>query len=130
VKPRVLDRGREMFRAVVDTQRESAKALASERRRSKDIALGALEALEMLSDALDAQANDVREAARRRLEQAGVRLDGAPGEPLDLARHRVVMSRRAAVEQPTVRTVVRAGVTIGGVRVRPAEVVIDEPEER
>jgi molecular chaperone GrpE (heat shock protein) len=72
----------------------------------------------------------VREAARQRLEQAGIRLDGAPGEPLDLARHRVVKSRRAAVGQPTVRTVIRSGVTVGDVRVRPAEVVIDEPEER
>lgn len=129
MKPRVLDRGREMFRSIAGTQRDTAKALAEERRRTKDVALGAVEALEMLSDALEG-ADDVRAAARQRLEQAGIRLDGAPGEPLDLARHRVVKSRPAKVSGPTVRTVIRAGVTVGDVRVRAAEVVIDEPEER
>jgi hypothetical protein len=34
------------------------------------------------------------------------------------------------VTAPRVATVLRAGVIVGGARVRDAEVVIDEPEER
>lgn len=138
----VLDRGRQMFREMVQLHRDAARDLASQRRALGDLGLAAVEAQELLGDAVEqygahlpAEARQalqlIRQAAVQRLERAGVRLDGAPGEALDLARHRVVKARpRAGVAAPQVATVVRAGVSVGGARVRDAEVVIDEPEAR
>jgi molecular chaperone GrpE (heat shock protein) len=121
-----------MFRAMAQLQREQGRELASHQRAVRDLALAAVEALELLSDATEPYKEDlhpVREAAIERLQRAGIRFDGAVGEPVDLARHRVVKSRRrAGVTAPVVSAVIRAGVTVGPVRVREAEVVIDEPE--
>ena len=73
----------------------------------------------------------IRRGALERLERAGVRLDGTAGEALDLSRHRVLKARRrAGLEGPRVTTVVRAGISVAGARVRPAEVVIEEPEAK
>lgn len=138
----VLQRGREMFQAMVALQRETGRERTVHERALRELALAAVEALEMLSDTIEPYAADlpddagaviatVRQAAIARLEQAGLRFDGVAGEPVDLGRHRVVKSRRGAdVSRPTVRAVIRTGVTLGAVRVREAEVVIDEPEAR
>lgn len=135
-----LDRGREMFRELAQRHRDAARDLASHRKSLQELGLAAAEAHELLADAVaqygadlpdDArQAVDlVRQAAVERLERAGVRLDGAVGEALDLSRHRVLKTRRrAGLDRPRVTTVVRAGISVDGVRVRAAEVVIDEPE--
>lgn len=136
----VLERGRELFRSLVTRQRETGRELAERERALRELALAAAEALEMLADTALSCAADlpaesaaaiaaVRTAARGRLGQAGLLFDGTAGEAVDLARHRVVKSRRRPdATRPTVRAVVREGVTIGAVRVRAAEVVIDEPE--
>jgi hypothetical protein len=135
----VFERGRDLFRSLVARQRETGRELAARERELRDLALATVEALEMLADTVESYAADlpaesaaaiaaVRAAAFERVEQAGLRFDGAAGEPVDLSRHRVVKSRRAAVPAPTVRAVVRRGVTMGAARVREAEVVIDEPE--
>jgi molecular chaperone GrpE (heat shock protein) len=138
----VMDRGREMFRELAQRHRDAARDLASHRKSLHELGLAAAEAHELLADAVaqygadlpdDArQAVDlVRQAAVERLERAGVRLDGAVGEALDLSRHRVLKTRRrAGLDRPRVTTVVRAGISVDGVRVRAAEVVIEEPEAR
>lgn len=137
---RVLDRGREMFREMVRLHRDAARDLASHARALQGLGLAAVEAVELLSDAIeqygaglpqDARGalDVIRGAAAERLTEAGIRFDGTVGEAVDLKRHRVVKSRpRPDVEAPTVRVVVRPGVTVGTARVRDAEVVIDEPE--
>jgi molecular chaperone GrpE (heat shock protein) len=136
----VLDRGREMFREMARRHRDAARDVASRRRALHELGLAAVEAMELLSDAVEQYGADlpadarrelglVREAALERLERAGVRLDGAVGEALDLSRHRVIKARRRPdVAAPRVAAVVRAGVRVGGDRVRDAEVVVDEPE--
>lgn len=135
-----LDRGREMFREMAQRHREAARDLASQRRALDDLGLAAVEAHELLGDAVTQYGADLPDEARRaldlilqsaieRLERAGVRLDGAVGEALDLSRHRVVKARRrAGADSARVATVVRAGVSVRGVRVRAADVVIEEPE--
>jgi molecular chaperone GrpE (heat shock protein) len=135
-----LDRGREMFRELAQRHRETARDLASHRKSLHELGLAAVEAHELLGDAVAQYGADlpdetrqaldlVRQAAVERLERAGVHMDGAVGETLDLSRHRVLKTRRrAGLDWPRVTTVVRAGVSVDGVRVRAAEVVIDEPE--
>lgn len=135
-----LDRGREMFREMAQRHREAARELASQRRALDELGLAAVEAHELLGDAVAQYGADLPDEARRalhlilqsaveRLERAGVRLDGAVGETLDLSRHRVVKARRrAGAASPHVAAVVRAGVSVRGVRVRAADVVIEEPE--
>jgi molecular chaperone GrpE (heat shock protein) len=137
-----LDRGREMFRDMAQRHREAARDLASQRKTLHELGLAAVEAHELLGDAVDQYAEDlpaearealdlVRRAARERLERAGLRLDGLAGEALDLSRHRVVKSRRrTGIDGPRVTTVVRGGVLLGETRLRAADVVIDEPEAR
>ena len=141
MKKDVLDRGREMFREMVQLHRDAARDLASQRRALRDLGLAAVEAQELLSDAVAQYGTElpsetrralelIRRAAVERLERAGISLDGAVGETVDLARHRVVKAkRRAGLAAPQVAAVVRAGVSVGGARVRDAEVVIDEPED-
>ena len=138
----VLDRGRDMFRELARRHRDGARDLASHRKAMHELALAAVEAHELLADAVAQYGADlpeearhaldlIRRAALERLERAGVRLDGAAGEALDLSRHRVLKARRrAGLEGPRVTTVVRAGISVAGARVRPAEVVIEEPEAK
>ncbi len=138
----VLDRGREMFRELARRHRDGARDLASHRKALYELGLAAVEAQELLADAVAQygaglseearQALDrIREAAIERLERAGVRLDGTEGEALDLSRHHVLkVRRRAGLAGPRVSTVVRAGISVAGARVRPAEVVIEEPEAK
>jgi molecular chaperone GrpE (heat shock protein) len=135
-----LDQGREMFRDMARRHRDAARELQSRTDGLHHLGLAAVEAHELLADAVAQYGTElsegarhalelVRQAAVERLERAGVRLDGAVGETLDLSRHRVLKARRrAGVDRPRVATVVRAGVRVDGARVRPAEVVIDEPE--
>jgi molecular chaperone GrpE (heat shock protein) len=140
MKTDVLDQGREMFREMARLHRDAARDLASQRRALHDLGLAAVEAQELLGDAVEQYGADLPADARRaleiirlaaveRLERAGVRLDGAAGEALDLARHRVVKARRRpGLAAARVASVVRPGVSVGGARVREAEVVIEEPE--
>jgi molecular chaperone GrpE (heat shock protein) len=135
-----LDRGREMFRDMAGRHREAARDLTARTHRVNDLGLAAVEAHELLADAVAQYGAELPDAARHaldlvrqtaveRLQRAGVLLDGAVGEPLELSRHRVLKARRrAGLDGPRVTTVVRAGISVDGVRVRPAEVVIDEPE--
>lgn len=137
-----LDRGREMFRDMARRHHDATRDLASQRKTLHELALAAVEAHELLGDAVSQYGADlpedarqaldlVRQAARERLERAGLRLDGAVGETLDLSRHRVLKTRRrAGLDWPRVTTVVRSGVLLGETRLRVAEVVIDEPEAR
>lgn len=141
MKKDVLDRGREMFREMVQLHRDVARDLASQRRALRDLGLAAVEAQELLSDAVAQYGAElpsqtrraldlIRQAAVERLERAGISLDGAVGETVDLGRHRIVKAkRRAGLAAPQVAVVVRNGVSVGGARVRDAEVVIDEPED-
>ena len=138
----VLDRGREMFRELARRHRDGARDLASHRKALHELGLAAVEAHELLADAVAQYGADlsedarhaldrIRETAIQRLERAGVRLDGAEGEALDLSRHHVLkVRRRAGVAGTRVTTVVRAGISVAGERVRPAEVVIEEPEAK
>ena len=138
----VLDRGRDMFRDMVRRHRDGARDLTSRTHLVHEVALAAVEAHELLADAVAQYGADlseearhaldlIREAAVERLDRAGVRLDGAAGEALDLSRHRVLKARRrAGLDGPRVTTVVRAGISVDGARVRAAEVVIEEPEDK
>jgi molecular chaperone GrpE (heat shock protein) len=138
----VLDRGRDMFIELARRQRDGARDLASHRKALHQLGLAAVEAHELLADAVAQYGADlseearhaldlIRQAAVERLERAGIRLDGTAGEALDLSRHRVLKARyRAGLDGPRVTTVVRAGISVDGARVRPAEVVIEEPEAK
>lgn len=137
-----LERGREMFRDMAGRHRDATRDLASQRKALQELALAAVEAHELLGDAVSQYGADLPEDARRaldlvrrsaqeRLERAGLRLDGTAGEALDLSRHRVVKTRRrAGLDRPRVTGVMRSGVLLGETRLRVAEVVIDEPEAR
>ncbi|HET9317829.1 MAG TPA: hypothetical protein VFQ51_19700 [Vicinamibacteria bacterium] len=137
-----LERGRDMFRELAQRHREAARDLASQRRSLHELGVAAVEAHELMADAVAQYGSDlsdearhaldlIRQAAVERLERAGVRLDGTAGEALDLSRHHVLkVRRRAGLAGPRVTTVVRAGISVAGARVRPAEVVIEEPEAK
>src|SRR5688572_15370283 len=94
-------RAAEVLRSAAADRREGERALQRCTSDLRRVVLAAVEGLETLADALEGlQAElppDVRELVRissqaswERLEAAGIVLDGRQGEPLDLARHRVL----------------------------------------
>ena len=132
-------RAAEVLRAASSSRRDSERAQLQSSSDLTRVALAAVEGLEALTDALDglqAELPDtVRETVRlssraawERLEAAGIVLDGRVGEPVDLARHRV-MKTVATGPPGTVAAVITSGVTFAGARVRDAVVwVVGERE--
>lgn len=129
----VLAKAREALRAVARERRDAALGLAAAQKDLGRVVGAAVEALETLEETvgacLDQLAPSSREAVKaalrsawQGLEAAGVVRDGAVGERLDLARHRVVKTL-AAAEGPRVLEVVVPGIVFKGSRVRPAVVV-------
>ena len=125
-------RAAEVLRAASSSRRDSERAQLQSSSDLTRVALAAVESLEALTDALDGLQAElpaaVRETVRlssraawERLEAAGIVLDGRVGEPVDLARHRV-MKTVAKGTPGTVAAVVTPGVTFAGARVRDAVV--------
>jgi molecular chaperone GrpE (heat shock protein) len=123
-------RAAEVLRAASSGRRDSERARERSSGDLARVALAAVEGLEALTDALDALQAELPDgpretmrlsarAAWERLEAAGIVLDGRVGEPVDLARHRV-MKTVAQGTPGTVAAVVTPGVTFAGTRVRDA----------
>jgi molecular chaperone GrpE (heat shock protein) len=124
----LIEKGAALLRAATLQRREAEKALATATGDVGSVVLAAVESLETLADSIAAL--DVPEALRptlriteqaawERLTAAGVELDGAPGEDVDLARHRVVKERGG---RDVVQDVLARGVTFRGRRIRVAMV--------
>jgi molecular chaperone GrpE (heat shock protein) len=132
----VRQRAAEVLRAASRAHREAERALDACTSDLSQMALAAVEGLEALSEAVVAVQGDLPESVRavldlsaraawERLEAAGIRLDGRVGEPVDLARHRVV--KTVAGRAPgTVASVVTPGVILHGRRLRDAVVCVVE----
>ena len=132
-------RAAEVLRAASSSRRDSERAQLQSSSDLTRVALAAVEGLEALTDALDGLQAELPDAVREtvrvssraaweRLEAAGILLDGRVGEPVDLARHRV-MKTVAKGTPGTVAAVVTPGVTFAGARVRDAVVwVVGERE--
>jgi len=144
-------------RAFRDVSAERAKLAAQEDASQDDAAravIAAAEALEVVKGSLAAlveqlgggdtvpgAARAIVEAAWERLEGAGVRRDGAVGEPIDPSRHRVVGSHedgspRSDKERDgqeghvrVVARVVKPGLRLGDRRIRAAWVVAGPQED-
>ncbi|HEX6739146.1 MAG TPA: hypothetical protein VF310_12780 [Vicinamibacteria bacterium] len=126
----VRRRAAEVLKAASHAHRDARRALDACSRDLSQMALAAVEALETLGDAVSGVEDDLPSAVRgvlelsaraawERLEAAGIRLDGRPGEPVDLSRHRVVKTVSAGIPG-TVASVVTPGVTLQGQRIRDA----------
>ena len=139
-----VDAGRiEAARAAArDALRESALALrASARERDTSrrdlerVVAAAVDGVEALAETLAAHAGELPAAAAEtlrialasaweQLATAGVRLDGEPGEPVDLGRHRVVKRLDPAGGSDVVAQVLSRGIVFDGARLRAAAVVV------
>jgi len=131
MKQQLRERAADVLRAAAAERRAAQRA---EEQSSADLArvvLAAVEGLESLTDALDGVQGELPPALRElltlsaraaweRLEGAGVALDGRVGEPVELARHRVVKTVASEAAPGTVTAVIAPGVTFGGRRVRDA----------
>jgi molecular chaperone GrpE (heat shock protein) len=126
------ERASEVLRAATAGRREAERAQQQASGDLARLALAAVEALETVADTLEGVQDElpagVRElvrlssrAAWERLEAAGIVLDGRAGEPLDLARHRVLKTV-AGGPPGTVAAVITPGVVFAGTRVRDAVV--------
>lgn len=123
-------RASEVLRAATAERREAERAQRQSHADLARVALAAVEALETLADALDGVRNELppgvqelvrlsSRAAWERLEGAGIVLDGRAGEPVDLARHRVLKTVAGGVPG-TVAAVIAPGVRFAGSRLRDA----------
>lgn len=133
-----LERARAALRDVAHERRDALLELGAARKDLGKVVGAAVEAVEtlegMLLDCLDqlpptAQASlrAAADSAWQGLEAAGVTRDGTAGEPIELARHRVVKEIGGA-GTPRVLEVVEPGVLFRGVRLRPALVVAGREE--
>jgi molecular chaperone GrpE (heat shock protein) len=126
----------EVVRALAADRRASARDKAAADDDLARVVRSAVEALEAVAETTAALLPLVPEAARgalelaargawERLESAGIERDGAVGEALDLARHRVVRARPAGGAAPgTVVDVLAPGIVFRGRRVREAAVAV------
>lgn len=117
------------------------RELAAVRSQGSEALLAAIEGLETVEFTAGALLRGVPEAAaetlrlasqgvREQLERSGIAFDGEVGEPVDLARHRVVRTEVApAGNSGRVLKVLRQGVVFRGKRLRPAAVVAGVTEE-
>jgi molecular chaperone GrpE (heat shock protein) len=128
----VRRRAAEVLKAASHAGRDARRALDACSQDLSQMALAAVEALETLGDAVSGVQGELApgvatvldlsaRAAWERLEGAGIRLDGRVGEPVDLARHRVVKTVAGGLPG-TVASVVTPGVILQGRRIRDAVV--------
>ena len=135
------DRARDLVRSLARERQGVASDLHRCRADLEAAVLAAVEGLEALGGIVEAFAGTLpaepatafKTAVRgawERLETAGVVLDGAVGESLDLSRHRVV-KRRVLPEAPpdTIVQVLSPGVVFGKERLREAAVVVAKAEK-
>jgi molecular chaperone GrpE (heat shock protein) len=128
------EKAAEILRAAVREMRDAERALSECSADRGALVLSAVEGLETLADTVSALLPQIPEALRaplelsiraawERLQAAGIERDGVVGEPVDLARHRVIKSSGAGAGGPqVVAAVLAAGITLKGRRVRPAAV--------
>jgi hypothetical protein len=134
------DRARDLVRALARERQGAAAGLHECRADLEAVVLAAVEGLEALggiaeafAGALPADAAVALDTAVRgaweRLEMAGVIRDGAVGERLDVARHKVVKRRPSSDVAPnTVVQVLSPGLVFRKVRLREAAVVVSKAE--
>lgn len=134
------ERARELVRGLA-RERQGAFASLNECRADLEaVALAAVEGLEALAGIAEAFADvlgsepavaldTALRGAWERLELAGVVRDGAVGERLDVARHKVVKRRPTAEVAPnTVVQVLSPGLVFRKARLREAAVVVSKAE--
>jgi molecular chaperone GrpE (heat shock protein) len=129
---------RALLRALSEERKRAAAGSTKSRSDLKAVVLAAVEGIEGLAgialasaDTLPAEAARTLatavQAAWERLELAGVVRDGAAGETLDLARHKVVKRRAAlGVAAGQVVQVLSPGLVFGSERLRDAAVVVSK----
>jgi len=126
-------RASEVLRAASAERRAAERARDQSKGDLTRVLRATVEGLEALTDAIEGVQADlpagVRDvlrlsarAAWERLQGAGVALDGAVGEPLDLARHRVTRTVAGSGRPGTVAALIAPGVTFEGTRIREAVV--------
>ena len=131
---------REAFRDLAADRREAERELAACRDQRKAAALAAVDAVQLLAEATEAYGEALDPgtleglrlsvvAAWEKLEASGVVREGAPGEPVDRTRHRVVKTVPAAGRPAgVVAEVVAPGVRVQGELLREAVVVATRGE--
>ena len=127
------EKAAEILRAAVRETREAERALSACSADQGALALASVESLETLADTVTAFLPQMPEALRsslqlairaswERLQAAGLERDGAVGEPVDLARHRVIKTAAGASARQVVASVLATGILFKGRRVRVATV--------
>jgi hypothetical protein len=122
-----------MLRAAVHEAREAERALSVCSAEQGALVLASVESLETLADTVTAFLPQMPEGLRaplelairaswERLQAAGVERDGVVGEPIDLGRHRVIKPSGGVGGQEVVASVLAAGITFRGRRIRVAAV--------
>jgi len=134
------DRARDLLRSLARDRQQTASHLHQSRADLRAIVLAAVEGIEALAGILDAFARELPaepalaldtavRGAWERLEMAGVVRDGAVGESLDVARHKVVTRRGSSDVVPnTVVQVLSPGIVFEKERLREAAVVVSKAE--
>jgi hypothetical protein len=134
------ERARDLVRALARERQHAAADLHQCRAELVAVVLAAVEGLEAVRGITEAfegvlppeAAEALSTAARgawERLEMAGVVRDGAVGESLDVARHKVVKRRPSSDVVPnTVVQVLSPGIVFGKERLREAAVVVSKAE--
>ncbi len=136
----VRQRAQNLLRLLVADRKRALAHGQQSRSELKVVVLAAVEGIEALADLVLAlgdalppeAARSLRTAAEgawERLELAGVLRDGAEGEALDVARHKVVKRRGSeAVPPNTVVQVLSPGIVFAKERLRDAAVVVSKRE--
>ena len=130
----------ELGRRIMREHKKQRQALEREVERVwcalERVSVAFVETLEHLEGLLEADSSE--EAARfalrqaqERIEDAGIGLDGAYGEPFDPKRHRAIEDRTTSERgELVVVSVLSHGITCAGRRFRPADVVVRRSSAR
>jgi hypothetical protein len=130
----------DLLRALAEERKRAESRSSQSRADLRAVVLAAVEGIETfvgvaqaLRESLPALSSRIlataAEGAWERLELAGVVRDGALGEPVDVARHKVVKRRASEGALPnTVVQVLRPGIVFAGERLRDAAVVVSKAE--
>jgi hypothetical protein len=130
----------DLLRAFAEERKRADSSLHQSRADLRAVVLAAVEGIEAfvgvalaLGESLPVESSrtlaTAAQGAWERLELAGVKRDGAVGEALDVARHKVVKRRASEGALPnTVVQVLSPGIVFAGERLREAAVVISKAE--
>jgi hypothetical protein len=130
----------DLLRSLAEERKRADSRFSQSRADLRAVVLAAVEGIEAfvgvaqaLGESLPASSSrtlaTAAQGAWERLELAGVVRDGAVGEPLDVACHKVVKRRASEGALPdTVVQVLSPGIVFAGERLRDAAVVVSKAE--